>query len=232
MGQLSLVAAAPGVGKSLLALTLAMRAGVPSMYFSADTDQQTMAVRAASMLTGWRTEDVENALEQGFTEALDVQLHKQQHIGFNFHAPITATAMEDELRAYRQIYGDYPMLIVIDLLHNLDLESGSAGMQKLEDNIDFLHEIARETGAHVQAVHHVVGEYEDGLQAVPLSGLRGKVGKIPEMVLTLHRVGTDTYEGARQMGVSVVKHRTGKSDPSGSWVIPLNVDLERMRIEG
>jgi replicative DNA helicase len=232
MGQLSLVAAGPGSGKSLLALTLAMRAGVPALYFSADTDQQTMAVRAGAMLMGWTTDDVENALELGLTEALEVQMHHQAHVQFNFSASPTATDMENELRAYRQVYGDYPHLIVMDLLKNLDTEDGSAGQARLEDNVDFLHEIARETGAHVQAVHHVVGEYEDGLTPVPLSGLQGKTGKIPEMVLTLHRVGDDTYDGIRQMGVSVVKHRTGKADPSGRWVIPFSVDLPRMAVTG
>jgi replicative DNA helicase len=232
MGQLSLVAAGPGSGKSLLALTLAMRAQVPSLYFSADTDQQTMAVRAGAMLMGWTTDDVENALEQGLTEALEVQMHHQSHVQFNFQASPSATEMESELKAYRQVFGDFPALIVMDLLANLDTENGSAGVAKLEDNCDFLHEIARETGAHVMAVHHVVGEYEDGLMAVPLSGLRGKTGKTPEMVLTLHRVGDDTYEGIRQLGVSVVKHRTGKADPSGRWVIPMQVDLPRMAVTG
>jgi replicative DNA helicase len=231
MGQLSLVAAAPGVGKSLLALTLAMRAGVPSLYFSADTDQQTMAVRASAILTGWRTEDVENAFEQGLTEALEIQLGNQQHLQFNFAAPIEQAVMEGELRAYRQMYGDYPFLIVVDLLANLDLENDTGGFQKLEENCDFLHELARETGAHVMAVTHVTGDYEDGNTPVPLSGLRGKLGKTPELVLTIHRQGGDLYEPVKQMGLCPVKNRTGKADASAGWRIPFTADLERMLIE-
>lgn len=231
-GWLCVIAAAPGVGKSLLSLTLAIRSGVPTLYFSADTDQATMTIRAAAMVSGWRTEDVEQAIDAGMTEALDVQLHKWSHIQFNFLASPTATDLECELKAFRQVYGDWPQLIVMDNITNLDNETGNDGFQNLEATCDFLHELARETGACIVALHHVTGEYDDGQKPPSLSSLRGKISKVPELVLALHRVGGDTLEGGRVMGVSPVKNRAGKSDPSGGWFMQLGVDLERMAITG
>jgi replicative DNA helicase len=231
-GQLALIAAAPGVGKSLLSLTLAIRAGLPCLYFSADTDQATMTIRAAAMVSGWTTGDIEQALDAGMTETLDVQLHKWSHIQFDFKASPTATDVEEELKAFRQVYGDWPSLIVVDNISNLDNELNTDGFQSLEGTCDFLHELARETGACVVGLHHVTGDFDDGTKPPSLSSLRGKVSKVPELVLALHRIGGDSYEGNRSIGVSPVKNRTGKSDPSGGWFLPLAVDLERMAVTG
>jgi replicative DNA helicase len=231
-GQLCLIAAAPGVGKSLLSLTLAIRAGLPTLYFSADTDQATMTIRAAAMVSGWTTDDVERALDAGRTEHLDVLLHKWSHIQFDFKASPTATDVEQELKAFRMVYGDWPSLIVMDNITNLDNELNTDGFQSLEATCDFLHELSRETGACMVGLHHVTGDFDDGTKPPSLSSLRGKVSKVPELVLALHRVGGDSLEGARTIGVSPVKNRTGKSDPSGGWFMNLSVDLERMAVTG
>lgn len=231
-GQFALVAAAPGVGKSLLVLTLAIRCGLPTLYFSADTDQATMMIRAAAMISGWTTDDVEKALDAGYTEHLDVLLSRWAHIQFDFKSSPSATDMEEELKAFRQVYGDWPQLIVMDNITNFDNESGSDGFQNLEATCDFLHDMARETGACMVGLHHVTGDYDDGQKPPSLSSLRGKVSKVPELVLALHRVGGDSMEGGRVMAVSPVKNRTGRSDPSGGWYMNLNVDLERMAITG
>lgn len=231
-GQLTLIAAAPGVGKSLLALALAIRSGVPSLYFSADTDQATMSHRATAMVTGWRVEDIELAAQQGLTEAINVELEKVENVRLDFAASPTLTDLEECLRAFEMVYGEFPALVVIDNVTNVDNESGEGGFPGLESTFDFLHEMARETGASIVVLHHVTGEYDDGTKPVPLSGLRGKVSKVPELILTLHRVSGDSDTGGRLLGISPVKNRTGKSDPSGSWYVTVEVDLERMRVRG
>lgn len=231
-GQLTLIAAAPGVGKSLLSLTLAVKSGVPALYFSADTDQATMSNRATAMVTGWRVEDIELAAAQGLTETLNAQLEKVENIRLDFAASPTLTDLEECLRAFEMVYGEFPSLVVIDNVTNVDNESGEGGFTGLESTFDFLHEMARETGAAFVLLHHVTGDYDDGTKPVPLSGLRGKVSKVPELILTLHRVSGDSDSGNRLLGISPVKNRTGKSDPSGCWYMTVEVDLERMGVRG
>lgn len=230
-GQLTLIAAAPGVGKSLISLCLTVKAGVPALYFSADTDQDTMTNRAAAMVTGWRVVDIEQAKQQGLTETINAQLEKLMFVRMDFDATPSLTYLEGNLKAFEMVYGEFPALIVIDNVSNVDNES-EGGIPGLETSFDFLHQLARDTGAAVVLLHHVTGDYDDGTKPVPLSGLRGKVSKVPELILTLHRTGGDSETGLRRLGISPVKNRTGKSDPSGFWFLTVDVDLERMGVRG
>jgi hypothetical protein len=52
-GQLCLICAGPGTGKSAFVLTYAPLAKVPTLYFSADSDAFTQLSRSLSILTGW-----------------------------------------------------------------------------------------------------------------------------------------------------------------------------------
>ena len=47
-GQVCMVAAAPNAGKSMFALIYAIKANVPTLFFSADTDTATVMIRAAA----------------------------------------------------------------------------------------------------------------------------------------------------------------------------------------
>jgi replicative DNA helicase len=226
-GQLTLIAAAPGVGKSLLSLAFAMGAQVPAFYFSADTDAFTMYLRAASHETGWKMEDIENTVKAGRTELIDAKLNSKDYIRWSFEPNPTQTDIEEELLAYVLTYGEWPHLIVVDNLRNVYTESGGEDMDEL---CDWLHALAKKTGAAVIALHHVKGPYNDGNVPIPLSGLIGQIGKVPEMILTLHKIGSDI--SGWTMNVSVVKNRTGKGDPSGGWFLSLLYEPERMKLVG
>jgi hypothetical protein len=65
-------AGAPGAGKSTLALALALKTNVPTLYISADTNAHTMAMRLASMISGKSQSDVEQKLntDVGWTKAV------------------------------------------------------------------------------------------------------------------------------------------------------------------
>jgi replicative DNA helicase len=230
-GQFHLIAAAPGVGKSLVALTIAMKAKVPTFYFSADSDAWTMYIRGAAMLTGWSVEDIENQIKTGNTQTIDAKINNEGgHIRFDFDSSPSFEDIDNQLLSFASVYGEYPQLIVVDNLSNV-YHGESEGFQALERTCDYLHDMARETGAAIVALHHVTGEYEDGSKPVPLSGLRGKVSKVPEVVVTLYRGG----EGADRdsvMNCCPVKNRGGKADPNAGIILPLRAELERMRIEG
>ncbi len=230
-GQLTVVAAAPGVGKSALIMALALHAGVPAFYFSADTDPQTMFIRCAANVSGWSTRDIENALEKGNTTTIEAQLDGLDHLRWDFTATLSIDDLEAELKAFAVTYGMWPELIVVDNLSNVvpDSDNDSNSYVALEKVCEYLHELARETGACVVALHHVKGDSNDGNTPVPMSQIKGQIGRVPEMILTLHRIGDD---GSRQMGVSVVKNRTGKADPSGAMILYLDADMERMRLDG
>lgn len=225
--QLHLIAAAPGVGKSLVSLSIALKAGVPAYYFSADSDEFTTYVRAAAMAKGWRTQDIENAIRQGHTLDVDALLDdKAKKVRFNFNPSPDLDDLDQELQAFAAAYGEYPSLVVVDNLRNLyDPDGGDHN-----DLCEFLKVRARETKAAFIALHHVTGEYDDGIRPVPLSGLIGKISKIPELIITLDRNPAFEQNGVQFMQSRPVKNRGGRADPSGQWSIPLAAEMDRMRL--
>lgn len=229
-GQFTLIAAGPGVGKSLVSLTLAMRARVPTYYFSADSDAFTMYIRAAAMLTGWTTADIEHQLKMGNIETIDAKLNGHDHIRFNFDASPSMDDIDEEMQAFAAAYGEWPRLVVVDNLRNVFDPDGEKG--SVDGVCDFLHERARETNAAVIGLHHVTGQYDDGITPVPMSGLMGKVSKVPEVILTLNRNPQLDFNGAQAMNVCPVKNRGGVADPSGQTSYPLTAYMDRMHLEG
>lgn len=225
-GQLALVAAPAGCGKSAFVLTLALRSGLPALYFSADSDAFTQLTRTASIMTGWtlersarlvRADDLAEA--EGALAALPIR--------FNYSASPTLDQIESSMSAYRQLYGDYPELVVIDNITNV-LTGEDDPFSGLEALLDYLHTLARNTGACVIGLHHVIGEYNDGDKPIPVSGVKGQISRVPELILTMHRKRSEF--GPDLLMVSTVKNRGGRADPSGQDAATLEFIGDSMTI--
>lgn len=228
-GQLHLIAAGPGTGKSAFTANLVFKAGAPCFYFSADSDAFTQYVRVGAIATGFTTIEVEQLIADGNTDSLNAVLQGHAHIRWNFNASPTLDVIEEELQAYADLYG-WPHVVVIDNVTNIVDETAAEGHQGLEQINDYLHELARATGAAVIGLHHVTGPYNDGVDPIPLSGIKGQIGRVPEGILTIHKAGNE-FEGLR-LNVSIVKNRGGKADPSGMTFAELDWQPERMAISG
>lgn len=233
-GQFSIIAGGPGTGKSALIQFILQQGFTPPkgatrkntvFYFSADSDPGTMFKRAAAIETGWDQSEIDRLLRQGKTAELEARVNAAtKHMFMDYRSSPEAEDIEAEMAAYVTVHGAYPEVIVIDNLKNLYAGEGGE-FEALEGNCEFLHELARTTGAAVIALHHVTGDNEDGLKPIPLSGLRGKVSKTPEVVLTLHR--TETH-----LNISPVKNRNGKAQAAGTWFLGVQVDLATMQYNG
>jgi replicative DNA helicase len=236
-GQLTLIGAGPGSGKSALIQYIlqkgnGLQPGNPerltnrTFYFSADSDQTTMWKRSAAIATGHTQDSIDEAL---FTNNISVfeqaVTRSAGHMRFDYNSSPSDSYILDSIDAYASVYGSYPEVIVTDNLKNIAIEGSEGEFQALEEACGFLHDLARDTNAAVIALHHVTGENEDGRKPIPLSGLRGKVSKTPEVVLTLHRRETSMF-------MSPVKNRNGVADASGQWLLPVQVDLSRMIFTG
>ena len=230
-GQLSLVVAGAGTGKSAFTLNYAVRAKVPTMYFSADSDSFTQLTRAISIATGIQMDDSE---EMVLAEDLSVDAINALTglpIRFRYDANPTIDSLERSLESYEELYGDYPSLIVVDNITNVqnDMADSADPFAGLEALLDYLHTMARDTQAHVSGLHHVVGEYADGNKPIPQSGVKGKISRVPELILTLHKLPEDAYSVPR-IGVSPVKVRGAKFDSSGNTFAELEFIGDRMLI--
>lgn len=218
-GQVSLVVAGPGVGKTAFALDVVKRlAPHRSLYLCIDTDPADMAARATASVTGHTVAEVERDLDY-FTEELATEMG---HVRWCFDGGPSVEDIFDEVKAYGAVYGSWPELVVIDNLTSIDM-AGEMGYTAIQETIATMNALARTSGAHVMLLHHAVGEYENGDKPIPLSGLEQKAGKRVALVLTLTRM-------AGSLRVHIVKNRGGKADARAHLYAQLSVDLERMRV--
>jgi replicative DNA helicase len=219
-GQLGMIAAAPGVGKSALAQQIALSTGLRTLYVSADTDAWTMTVRTLAHNTGHPQSYIEECLRGGYErDAIDVALWEAQNVTYSFDS-YSMAEIRDDVLAYGVVNGSYPELIVVDNVMNI-ARGGDDDLSSQTKAMDEMHAMAQATGAHVLALHHATGAFDDGDKAIPLSGLANKLSKLPAQVLTLFR--KDPY-----IHVCVVKNRQGQANPGGGLQVRLRFDPERM----
>lgn len=217
---MSLLVAAPGGGKSILALLYAIETNVPSLFFSADTDLVTMATRAGSAVLGWPQETVEKALD---SPEVTGALKSIDHIKWCDQSQPTIQDIYLEVKAYLEVMGECPKLIVVDNLVDVQADGSVEGWSATRWNVDQLKKLARESQAHVLTLAHATGKYEDGTEPIPLSGLEYKPGKNVEMVLTM-------YWSEGELRICPVKNRGGESSASATKHISLYADLSRCSI--
>ncbi|MGN7135818.1 AAA family ATPase [Streptomyces pseudogriseolus] len=231
-GEFSLVVAGPGTGKSLFAANLATHGNFPCLYFSADSSAATQTARATAMITGDDAKVVKKALLSGDFSDYESELGRRWWVRFNYSARPPASELERDLLCYREAYGISPHLIVVDNITNVD--TGAVGDAEaytfgLEGLCEYLSEMARETNAHVLGLHHVTGEHSDGLSPIPLSGVKGKVHRVPSLILTIHK----EVDGmnSRILHVSPVKNREGFEDSSGGTFASFQLNRTNLRLE-
>lgn len=221
-GQLAMLAAAPGVGKSVLATSYVLQSGARTLYLSADTDSYTTSIRLIAATTGCTLEQAEAGRSAGADWAIDA-LRTIRNVHFAFPSSPDEREIGERLIAYREAEGEYPDLMVVDNLQNVAFDDEEfAGQRRLMREFQ---SVASRTGTAILILHHVTGEHENGDKAPPLSGISGKLSKFPALIATAWR------KGVKELGISVVKNRFGPADPSGvQHTVSLHADMERMQI--
>jgi hypothetical protein len=205
-----MVAAAPNVGKSMFALVYAIKADVPTLFFSADTDVATVMMRTAAHISGHNQTLVEENLTRN-SRHYDDKFEQIKNIQWVFDSSPSLDDIELEIKAYVELYGTPPELIIIDNLMNVAAESDNewAGLRAIMVE---LHDMARQTEACVMVLHHVSEQSEYGSTTKPphRRSIHGKVSQLPAMILTL---GFDPV--GQELKVAAVKNRFGKHSPDG-----------------
>ena len=227
-GQLALICAGPGVGKSAFILTYALKSKIPTLYFSADSDSFTQLSRALSITTGTELSTTNRMVRKGDLGDTDFT---DTPIRFNYNASPTLNEIEMSMESYMEVYGDYPALVVVDNITNVitgSKENADDPFAGLEAMMDVLHKFGRDSGACIVGLHHVNSGYNDSNRIVPMSGVKGQVGRVPELILTMHRLNEQF--GPDTLCVSTVKNRAGKADPSGCDYISLDFTGDTMQI--
>jgi len=218
-----MIAGAPGAGKSTLALALAVRAQVGTLYVSADTHAHTMSLRLLAMLSGAEQPQVEQWMETQ-PEWVASTLAGANHIRWCFDPAPSIKTIEDELAAYEELNGDTPDLLVIDNL--IDCVGGEGDeWGQLRSLLKDMKWLARAHDTALVVLHHTSESFQfQGPSAPPLRALQGKVGQTPALVLTV------SNHDAGFIYVNPAKNRYGQAWPSGSSPVFLGYQPASMQI--
>lgn len=226
-GQVCMVAAAPNAGKSMFALIYAIKAEKPTLFFSADTDITTVMIRAASHISGHDQLTVETNLNLN-SSYYEKHYEKMAHIQWVFDSSPSLDDIELELKAYQELYGVAPELIVIDNLMNVVAETDNewAGLRAIMTE---LHDLARNTQACVLVLHHVSesSEYGNQMDAPPARrAIHGKVSQLPSAIVTL---AYDPFN--KLLKVASVKNRFGPHQADGKDYVSLTANYAACQIQ-
>jgi hypothetical protein len=225
--EVTLIAGTPGTGKSSIALHIASRLKQPTLYFSADSNAHTMAMRLVAMSGKMSQNTAEHLLKTNPDSAENI-IGLDSHLYWSFEASPTLKDLDEEVAAFETIWGRSPSLIVVDNLMDVAMDGYEefGGMRQAMKELKFL---ARDTNAAVLVLHHTQ-EGAPGTPCQPRSALQGKVAQIPAMVLTLGLKmlpnGLDSY-----LCVAPVKNRYGKADQTGATYVELSFDPSTMYLE-
>ena len=224
-GQVCMVAAAPNAGKSMFALIYAVKAKVPTLFFSADTDTTTVMMRAAAHTSGHNQVNVEQNLSSD-SHYYDKHFDKLKHIKWVFDSSPSLDDIELEIKAYVELYGQAPELIIIDNLMNVAAETDNewAGLRAIMME---LHDMARKTEACVLVLHHVSEQSEYGSPSEPPArrAIHGKVSQLPALILTL---GYNPLTA--ELKIAAVKNRFGPHAADGKDYATLFVNYGACQI--
>jgi predicted ATP-dependent serine protease len=209
----------------MFALIYAMKAERPTLFFSADTDTTTVMMRAAAQASGHTQVSVEMNLSHD-SHYYDKHFDKLKHIKWVFDSSPSLDDIELEIKAYVELYGEAPELIVIDNLMNVAAETDNewAGLRAIMME---LHDMARKTEACVLVLHHVSEQSEYGSPSKPPArrAIHGKVSQLPALILTL---GYDPNQAV--LCVAAVKNRFGPHTADASQYATLYVNYAACQI--
>lgn len=220
--EISMIAGTPGAGKSTLALAIALRSKVPTLYVSADTNAHTMAMRLLSMITSKTQGDAEIMLTDDVASARKIINDSSGHIFWSFESAPSLADIDQEVMAFEELWGCAPTLIVVDNLMDISNDGGEE-FANMRSTLKELKYLARDTNAAVLILHHTKESYT-GNPCQPRSALQGMVAQLPALICT---IGTNA---AGYIAVAAVKNRYGKADPTGDTAFWLQFNPEVMDV--
>lgn len=221
-GEVTMVAAPPGAGKSSLGLDVAAKVKRPTLYFSADSTELTMASRLAATLTGRYLFDVEQQILRDPEWAGDL-LRGVDHIRWSFDSSPAFEDIDLEVAAFNEVWGEPPHLTVIDNVTDV-ADDGGDEFSALRYTMKGLKFLARDNNTAVLALHHT-SEAVESRPCPPRKAIHGKISQMPALILTI-----GPSDGI-YMPVACVKNRQGPADITGQTAMYLSYDPSVMRLD-
>lgn len=215
-GNMAICLAEPGVGKSAFSLNWAASITQPSLVLSLDTDLASQAVRLAAMTSGTPMDTIKQD-----PEVWADYLERKVKMVRMYDLSISSNELYGLLEAETEYWGHSPALTVVDNIGNL-VRDGS--FEDYRRAFSDLHRVAREFDTFVLALHHVRRNTNRGPLRPTMASGQYTGEQEAEIVLGLFTEARDRLQ------VSILKNRSGQSDPNGEMHYPLHWNRDTMKL--
>jgi hypothetical protein len=228
-GNLMAVAAASGVGKSMLALNWVAQSPGPNLYISLDTTLDDQAVRLLALTEHVTTEQVTEGRDEDPTWAGRwgdklSSLSRTLSLGIT-DQPTDLTSIKECIVAETERYARAPIVTVVDNVADLLEEEESAS--EYHRIFGGLRRIAKDCNTMVMALHHLrrkparfgSTEQDQGTKPVMKTDILYGGDREVQYLLGLWRHRPDV------LSVGVLKNRMGMADPSSNVNVRLRADF-------
>lgn len=214
--------------KTMTMLNAVMNLKLPTMYFSTDSDDSTMASRMLGIVTGTSVEQCEGWLNPNSSHlprAVEL-LAPYDYIRWDFSPGLSLDDVWNGVYAYATMEGCWPDQIVIDIVSDIYMQGHKDEWSMLKEILRQAKILARETKAAVHLLHHVTDAWKPtAAQPVPSKAdVLGKVSGIPVLMMNF-APGRDG-----EILAACVKNRFAKCDPSGRTFIRMTVSPETAKV--
>lgn len=215
--------------KTMTIMNAIMNMKVPTIYFSTDSDDSTMASRMLGIVTGTAVEECEAWLNPNSSHLKRASelLAPHDYIRWDFSAGVTLDDIWNGAYAYATTEGIWPDQIVVDVASDIFLGGQKDEWSMLKELLRQLKLIARETGAAVHLVHHVSDAWRP-TQERPVPSKADVLGKISIAPVVMMNFAPGSRDG--EIYAACVKNRFAKCDPSGRNYIRMHVDPATARV--
>lgn len=220
-GDVILATAAPGVGKSTVALDWAWdlaKRGLPVLIHSTDTDYSDQAMRLAALEFDVTTDTVAQ------DKARYAKLLAQLELPIRWSdRHVSAEELIELLKAEVEYLGEAPVFVVVDVM--TDMLAAEENVGEIRRIVRQLKAVARRYRTTVLALHHVKrGKAATGTSTVTLQdGLYGGE-QDAQFVLGMWCPGEQTLR------IAVLKNRRGPKHPEGLLAYDFRVDYPHARV--
>ncbi len=217
--DLTIVAGAPGGGKSTLAVNLAMKMDYPALYLAQDSPASVLS-RMSALITQDTIRDSARMLTSDDKyEIAKKLLHTRPTLVFERGA-VTIEGIALRLEALTEWLGEAPKLVFIDNLIDLIVEGTTHGDNTFYTKaLPALKRLANDYNTAVICLHHVTR----GGNARHASGRTGM--EMNNLLFAGERESRHVWgvynDGAGQINVQILKQQDGPADPDGSMEVVL-----------
>lgn len=206
-----------GSHKTRIVLNALLNMKTPTLAFSTDSDQDTVASRLLAITTRTSTEITEQWLRTEPDKCAQL-LGQFDFMRWDFRPDPTMDDVWLSTYAYHEAEGRWPEQIVVDIASDVGHDAGGDEWGNLRDLLRQSKVLARETGAHVLLVHHASDNERTKRPCPRKSDMQGKVSGLPEVIVTCGLTMTG------DLHVACVKNRHAKADADASNHFPMHLD--------